>query len=93
MRIIAPIWLIALCAAAPFAFYTDVHYIEFPRSEYIEFPRSEWVWGWEALGGLDISVPGPSVGGCIGFGLWASPRGCIGFQRPGAVVLAILALV
>ncbi|KAF0307283.1 Neuropeptides capa receptor [Amphibalanus amphitrite] len=36
MRIIAAIWLISLCAAAPFAFYTDVHYIEFPRGGYSE---------------------------------------------------------
>ena len=32
-RIIAAVWLVSLLAAAPFAVYTDVHYLEFPKGE------------------------------------------------------------
>ncbi|KAF0293032.1 Neuropeptides capa receptor [Amphibalanus amphitrite] len=33
-RIIVGVWVLSLLAAAPFAFYTDVHYIEFPSGEW-----------------------------------------------------------
>ncbi|XP_037086330.1 neuropeptides capa receptor-like [Pollicipes pollicipes] len=46
-RIIAGIWLVSLLAATPFAFYTNVHYLEFPKDSgmYLEticYMPNEW---------------------------------------------------
>ncbi|XP_043237236.1 neuropeptides capa receptor-like [Amphibalanus amphitrite] len=46
-RIIVGVWVLSLLAAAPFAFYTDVHYIEFPSGsgiflETICYMPNEW---------------------------------------------------